>query len=322
MKDLTILIQGPYFEFGQNNSNKNIQILKKNFPDANILISTWKNQNNFKLDSNDKIIFNDDPGTVIDNHKGSATIGSNILRQIVSVKNGLEKINTKYTLKIRSDCYFSSDKIIKLNLKKFQRNEKYKILDDRIIISSIGSLNQRNTNILYNYSDWFNLGLTNDLRKIWSNVNIDEEDKNYFTKFSFKRKNIYGKNWDLKFTAEQFIYFKSISKFIENNIIHAHDYTKDKLTVAENYLINNYYLVDPDQINFIFPKYDPKINKNIKKNETNIRGKNLVYLSYNEQDWLNLYYKRKFNFNFFLNLKKNLFLRKFKLKNFLYKLFN
>jgi hypothetical protein len=322
MKDLTILIQGPYFEFKQYNSNKNIQILKKKFPNANILVSTWKNQNNFKLESNDKIIFNNDPGTVIDNHKGSATIGSNILRQIISVKNGLNKIDTKYTLKIRSDCYFESDKIIKLNLKKFQRNEKYKILDERIILSSVGSLNQKNTNILYNYSDWFNFGLTSDLKKIWNNVTIDEEDKNYFTKFSSKKKNIYGKDWDLKFTAEQFIYFKSISKFIEHRILHAHDYSKEKLDNAENYLINNYYIADPDIINFIFPKYDPFINKDLKKNETNIRGKILIYLSYNERDWLNLYYKSKFNFNFLFDIKKNYFLQKFKLKNFLYKLFN
>ena len=32
MKDLTILIQGPFFEFESYNSNKNIEILKKVFP--------------------------------------------------------------------------------------------------------------------------------------------------------------------------------------------------------------------------------------------------------------------------------------------------
>ena len=29
MKDLTVLIQGPYFEYNQYNSNENIKILKK-----------------------------------------------------------------------------------------------------------------------------------------------------------------------------------------------------------------------------------------------------------------------------------------------------
>ncbi len=322
MKDLTILIQGPYFEFNEYNSNRNINILKKNFPDAKILISTWKNQNKFELDIKDKIIYNEDPGSVNDNHVGSSTIGSNILRQVISVKNGLNEIDTKYTLKIRSDCYFDSNKILKLNLEKYKYNEKFKIFNERIITSSIGSLNQRNSNILYNYSDWFNLGLTSDLKKIWNHTKIDDDDINYFTRFSSKKKNIYGKHWDLKFTAEQFIYFKSISRFIENKILHAHDFSKSKLDTAENYLVNNYFMVDPDNIDFIFPKYDPKINHNLEKNQTNLRSKELLYLSYNQKDWLNLYNKSKKYFHFFYDLKKNYFLFKFKVKNFFYEYLN
>ncbi len=322
MKDLTILIQGPYFEFNEYNSNRNINILKKNFPSAKILISTWKNENKFEVKTNDKIIFNDDPGSVIDNHIGSATNGSNILRQVVSVKNGLNEINTRYTLKIRSDSYFNSNKILKLELNKFQFDKRYKIFDERIITSTIGSLNQKSTNILYNFSDWFNLGLTSDLKKIWNYTSIESDEINYFSKFKNKKKNIYGKNWDLKFTAEQFIYFKSISQFIENKIEHAHDYSKKKLVSAENYLVNNFYLVDPDRVDFVFPKYDSKINKNLNKNNTNLRNKELVYFSYNENDWKNIYYKKNFSYNFLFNLSKNYFLMKFKIKNFVYKLFN
>ena len=125
MNDLTILVQGPFFEFGNYNSNKNIEILKKVFPNANILISTWENENKFKLE-NEEIIFNKDPGFIKDEHVGSSTLGSNILRQIISVENALTKINTKYTLKIRSDCYFESNKILSVNHKLFNRSsQKY-----------------------------------------------------------------------------------------------------------------------------------------------------------------------------------------------------
>lgn len=322
MKDLTILIQGPYFEFNEYNSNRNIKILKKNFPDAKILISTWKNQNRFELDIKDKIIYNEDPGAINDNHVGSSTIGSNILRQIVSVKNGLNEIDTEYTLKIRSDCFFNSNKILKLNLEKYKYNEKFKIFAERIITSSIGSLNQRNSHILYNYSDWFNLGLTSDLKKIWSHTKIDDDDINYFTKFKNKKKNIYGKNWDLKFTAEQFIFFKSISQFIEDKIEHAQDYSKKKLLSAEKYLINNLYLVDPDKVDFVFPKYDSRINKFLNKSNTNLRNNELIFLSYSENDWLNIYNKKSNNYKFSFNFKKSYFLLKFKIKNFIYKFLN
>jgi hypothetical protein len=322
MKDLTILIQGPYFEYNQYNSNENIKILKKSFPDAEILISTWKNENKFKLDANDKIIYNDDPGTIIDNCLGSITNGSNILRQITSVKNGLNQINTKYTLKIRSDTYFKSNKIIKLDLNKFIFNERYKIFEERIVISTIGSLNQKNTKILYNFSDWFNFGLTSDLKKIWNYAKVENEDINYFTKFKNKKKNIYGKNWDLKFTAEQFIFFKSISQFIEDKIEHAQDYSKKKLLSAEKYLINNLYLVDPDKVDFVFPKYDSRINKFLNKSNTNLRNNELIFLSYSENDWLNIYNKKCNNYKFSFNFKKSYFLLKFKIKNFIYKFLN
>ena len=320
MRDLTILIQGPFFEFQAYNSNKNIKILKKNFPLSNILISTWEGEKRFKLENNEKIIFNSDPGFVKDNHIGSTTPGSNIQRQINSVKNGLEEIKTKYTLKIRSDCYFSSDKILNLNSTKFKINPKYQLLNERIVTSSIGSLNQNETQILYHYSDWFNLGLTEDLKKLWCNTKIENDDINFFSKFLNKKQNIYGKDWDLKYTAEQFIYYKPYLKRFKKKLDHAHDYSNEKLKEANNYLVNNFFLADPDEIDFIFPKYDQNINKELEKKNTNIRSKELIFLSYSNEEWIELYFKtNKIKYSSKLNLKKKIFRLKFKVKNFLYK---
>ena len=322
MKDLSILIQGPFFEFENFNSNNNIEILKKVFPESDIIISTWENESRFSKNEKHKIIFNKDPGFVRDQHLNSATSGSNILRQITSVKNGLKEIKSKYTLKIRSDCYFNSNKILNLNLSKFLKNKKYSFLKERIITSSVGSLNQLETKILYHYSDWFNFGLTEDLNKLWTNVIIEDDDINFFSRFFMEKRNIYGKDWDLKYTAEQFIYYKSISHNLNNELIHAHDFSKNKLVEAENYLINNFYLVDPDDVGFVFPKYDEKINKKLKINNTNIRSKELVFLSYNNDEWLKLYNKKnKIKHIPKKNLNKKFFRLKFKIKNFLYKYF-
>ena len=56
MKDLTILVQGAFFELEDYNSNKNIKILKKNFPNANFLISTWEGEKRFHTENNEEII--------------------------------------------------------------------------------------------------------------------------------------------------------------------------------------------------------------------------------------------------------------------------
>ena len=94
MKDLTILIQGPYFEIENFNSNENIKILREKFPGSKILVSTWVKENRFRVNS-DEIIYNEDPGVIQDEHTGAATNGSNILRQVTTVVNGLKKVKTK-----------------------------------------------------------------------------------------------------------------------------------------------------------------------------------------------------------------------------------
>ena len=80
-------------------------------------------------------------------------------------------------------------------------------------------------------------------------------------------------------------------------------------------------MVDPDYIDFVFPKYDEKINKNLKKNSTNIRSNELVFLSYTNQEWIELYNKKNgiYNFKKKKSLSKKNFRFKFKFKNILYK---
>ena len=101
-------------------------------------------------------------------------------------KKRFKQSKYKIYTKIRSDCYFASNKILKLDLEKYKYDNKFKIFNERIITSSIGSLNQRNSNILYNYSDWFNLGLTSDL-KIIKMQTLTMTIINYFTRYSSKK---------------------------------------------------------------------------------------------------------------------------------------
>tara|TARA_B110000037_G_scaffold214140_1_gene269606 strand:+ start:8571 stop:9557 length:987 start_codon:yes stop_codon:yes gene_type:complete len=323
MKDLTILIQGPFFRYKNFNSNKNIKILRSVFKGAKILISTWKGENQFKINKRN-IIFNKDPGFVKDNHIGSSTPGSNINRQIVSVKKALSKINTKYTLKIRADCFFKKNTIIKINKDNFFRDNKYKFFKERIITSSVGTLHQSVTSILYNYSDWYNFGLTKDLKKLWSVPIVKKDQVNFFSKYPNKKDNILGRNWDLKYTAEQNIYFKSIKNKIKYKINHAHDFDKRKLLEANKFLVNNFYLSDLDSVGFIMPKYDPRINLELPINSTNIRSKELMFLSYSNLEWLNLYFKVNLNKNIKsnFNFKKNYFRFKFIIKKKIFKLKN
>lgn len=321
MKDLTILIQGPFFKYKNFNSNKNIQTLRSVFKGAEILVSTWEGENQFKINKKN-IIFNKDPGFVKDDHIGSSTPGSNINRQIVSVKKAINKIKTKYTLKIRADCFFKKNTIIKINIDNFIQDNKYRFFKKRIITSSVGTLHQSVTSILYNYSDWYNFGLTSDLKKLWNVPVVKKNQVNFFSKFPNKKKNILGKNWDLQYTAEQNIYYQFIKKKIKNKINHAHDFNDQKLIEANKFLVNNFYLTDIDAVSFIMPKYDPIINNRLSKNLTNIRSSELMFLSYDNREWINLYSQINLNKKIYakFNFKKDYFRFKFVIKKKLFKL--
>ena len=77
---------------------------------------------------------------------------------------------------------------------------------------------------------------------------------------------------------------------------------------------------DLNNVDFCFPKYDPKINKNLKKNMTNINSKDLINLSYNNSEWKKLYFNNTNKLKLHFNKEKFIFELKFKLKNLLYKL--
>lgn len=81
--------------------------IRKHFPDAEIILSTWEGEN-VNITNCNKIIYNKAPGAEIFTMDKKR---QNQNRQIVSTKNGILDTHRKYVLKLRSD--------IKINGKKF-----------------------------------------------------------------------------------------------------------------------------------------------------------------------------------------------------------
>ena len=103
-KDITIVFQGP---ISDKFTKKCLLSARKFFPEAHILLSTWRDSNVNGLDF-DTLILNDDPGT---NLMMSGKYQSNCFRQIISSCNGLKACKTKYVLKIRTDICLTNKNI-------------------------------------------------------------------------------------------------------------------------------------------------------------------------------------------------------------------
>lgn len=106
--EITFVVQGPVQIFDGRDQPENatelcISSIRKYFPDSTILLSTWHEQDLSGLDF-DELVENEDPGPL-----DYGPIRGNINRQIVSTRNGLQNVKTKWAAKIRSDHFFQRD---------------------------------------------------------------------------------------------------------------------------------------------------------------------------------------------------------------------
>lgn len=118
-KNLSIVIQGPVCNTESVPVTYNLILsLKKYFPEAEIIFSTWEHEDTSSLDC--MVIQNKDPGIV----DTDFIYLRNAKRLILSTYEGIKRSSRKYCLKIRSDAlfdyeysknikknYFSKDKI-------------------------------------------------------------------------------------------------------------------------------------------------------------------------------------------------------------------
>ena len=220
-KDVTFVVQGPIIheECFTKNSCKSI---RKYFPDSKILLSTWKNSNTENLEYDEKIE-SIDPGAK-EYYFINKKVPNNINRQITSSYNGIKIVKTKFAVKIRSDMYFKSNKLLyflnSINSSKSLYSKK------KIIIPSNMAINpEREYKLLFHPSDAFFAGFTEDIFNLF---NIPLMDKDCMTYFKNHKDDIDNNLQILaRYTCEQYLFYKFIRKKNKINFNHAFDFSDE-----------------------------------------------------------------------------------------------
>ena len=134
---LTFIFQGPVIN--KTEFKKSINSVRKFFPKSKIILSTWKGQNFDTLDV-DHLLLNDDPGPGPYDSLNNKIRKNNINRQLISTLNGLKNVKTIYSIKIRTDLFFTSDNLLNLlmNIEKIKNDFFFK---SKIIVLSDFSMN-------------------------------------------------------------------------------------------------------------------------------------------------------------------------------------
>lgn len=195
---ISVVVQGPIH--GTKDDSENDKITKRCchrirelLPEAEIIISTWNGSNVDEIEK-DIVVFNEDPGGIIMRMHGVDRM-NNTNRMLVSTYNGISKASRKYTIKLRSDMWLENLNFID-KFGKYPIREHNSLFKERIIVLS-STCPFRGSQILFALEDWFDFGLTEDIKKLW-NVPLQ------------KREDLIYKNgvadWEDNLVAENYIW--------------------------------------------------------------------------------------------------------------------
>lgn len=264
-KDVSVVIQG----YADSVITKNtIESVRKYLPDSKVILSTWKECDCSQLDY-DEVILNEDPGACECGLYAMEPIANNGNRQILSTKKGLEKVKTKYALKLRSDLVLLGNDFLRYTNVFPEYKKDVRIFKERIVI---GELFTRNDFVYYDPngykhkvpkpfhpSDWFFFGLTEDLNTLYDAVTLIPE--NEMANYECNNKNRVENNkykYSWRYTTEQHIMLGCVrnklgfSKFADWT-----DWDDEIIEYSKEVMLNNFTILDFCQHKILNQKYIP-----------------------------------------------------------------
>ena len=262
---IAIIIQGPIqdkLEF----LKETLSIYKKIFKNSIIIISTWKSENQEKINllknTNTHIIYSDEP-TKESIH--------NVDKQIISTNLGLKlalKLGAKYSLKTRADIRLNKNNLetFLLSLLKTFPVKNNGLIKSRIIVPSLVTYKFR----IFSLSDIVMFGDTNDLLIYFKNEKYEEG----LREFGLNEKNILIN--DTPLIPEIFLCSRYLKK-IEGNI----NWSLDSWWKS---LKDYFCIIDNSSLDLFWYKYNWKFEYRSIRTYSDKFARGIDF-----QDWLSLY---------------------------------
>lgn len=256
--EISVVIQGPVFsqslpQAPYGITREVIKALRKHLPQATLILSTWKGQATEGLDA-DTILALDDPGTfrfytenaIADNFFNNGN------RLIYSSQQGLSKVKTKYTLKIRSDLLMFHPLFSGYYYKFLEFDPNWKIFTNRILAFPIYSLKYEKLNNMkqfrpFHISDWAYFGLTEDLKTLFSCPLMEEPATSQWFASHHKPYNDIWPDRLWRYSPEQYIVSNLAQRFFNIHLKHGSQDNKEILEASEKLIANNFLIIDQHQ---------------------------------------------------------------------------
>jgi len=171
--EITVVVQGPVQALPDRAQEEGItrrclRSVREILPGSRIILSTWPGQDLSGLDY-DELVISEDPGIVVIGYRADGSPQrQNWNRQIVSTRNGLRRVTTRYAMKLRSDNYLTGDEFRKLQTAYPARCTEYRILRERVVVNNTFTrLFAKGLPVAFHLCDFFYFGLASDVLDLW-----------------------------------------------------------------------------------------------------------------------------------------------------------
>lgn len=270
-EEISILVHGPV-EKKNDTTKKSLLSLRRIFPGSKIILSTWKDTDLEGLDY-DVLVENEDPGAGVFNIPSDSKFSiedkkqllkpkyNNTNRMLFSVKAGLDKVETKYVLKLRSDIVLKNSNFLKCWDKFPKYNGAFRIFEHRIINNStyaqFAHVMKDGTQLLpFHMSDWMHFGLSSDVKLLFDcPLQSAESAYSYWDSHSRKNYDPYV-NLRWQYPTETYILYSLVKdKFPQIVFNDSDDYNEKNMSQSNMVFADNFIFVDEDKFTFEMKKY-------------------------------------------------------------------
>ncbi|GHD21435.1 WavE lipopolysaccharide synthesis family protein [Tianweitania populi] len=261
-KDITFVVQGPVSRTDGAKTSDTIASIRHFFPKSHLILSTWEDEDTDAIAA-DEVIKSADPGPIVSDYEG-LQISNNVNRQITSTRAGMEKAQTPFAVKLRSDARVTGRGFVSLDQHFPARLPQDRVFERRIVISKQITRSSRSfVPMAYHPGDLFQFGLTSDLRFFWK---ADLLDGQALCDFILARTpDVRFKMFDrFRYTTEQYLFLSALNRAGHNPKLRDYAEINDQIVAdSEQMLFNNFIPCEPEILGIFHQRFSYRAQQSL-----------------------------------------------------------
>ena len=264
-EEISVVVSGPVI-FVENNEGRfnatslGCKSIRKRLPGAEIVFSTWENEDVSEIDY-DILVRSEDVGG------GSQNDGGNINRQICSRRAGIKAASRRFVLAMRSESHILRTDLLKYwgKYEDYSSDTEWCFLSHRVIIPAVMPPSRAK---VFHMGDWYYFGMKEDVLDLW--------DINYWVPGRFNQQ----KN-DLFYNAHRYVITEFVRKHHKLSFENREDINQTNIEICEKVIANNFVITGFEEYGIDSYKYFYEKTKRWHEDQAEI--------NYSHYEWCQLY---------------------------------